>query len=486
MKVCVVGPEMAPFAKTGGLGDVIGALPKALGRTGHEVTVFVPLYRETDFGVHRVQAVDIDVSVPVGNLMQPVSLRMVRQKKYNTDIYFVGNKQYFDRDGFYLDPVTGADHPDNDERFMFFNRAVLQVLKALDIRPDVVHVHDWQAALVPAYLKTLLNNDPFFTGVKSVLTIHNLAYQGQFPPESFRKHGLPEGLFAPASGAFEFWGKVNFLKAGIVFADKITTVSRQYAQEIQTREFGAGLDGVLRSRACDIHGIINGVDYTVWSPSRDKWIRYTYHPANLSGKRMNKVELLNRAGLPIRDSAPLIGIISRLVDQKGWDLIAEAAEEMFAMNIQMVVLGMGEQRYHDLVTGWQQKYSDKCRAYLAFDDSLAHQIEAAADIFLMPSKFEPCGLNQMYSLKYGTIPIVRRVGGLADTVIDISSSNGTGTGFVFEEYSAEAMLEAVRRAVSLFERKRLWTGLMKAGMKQDFSWQSTADEYTRLFRSLTT
>ncbi len=484
MKVCLVGPEMVPFAKTGGLGDVVGALPKALGRLGHEVAVFVPLYREIDFGVHRVHAVDINLTVPVDGQLQPVSVRAVRQKKHSVDVYFVGNKQYFDRDGFYLDPLTGVDHDDNDERFQFFNRAVLELLKAIDFRPDVIHLHDWQTALIPVYLRTFYGADPFFAHTKTVLTIHNLAYQGQFPAEKFSKLGLPPEWFAPATGAFEFWGKVNYLKAGIVSADRITTVSRQYAKEIQTPEFGAGLDGVLQSRARDVFGIINGVDYTVWSPSRDKKIRYTYHPANLSGKRMNKVELLNRAGMPIRDNAPLIGIISRLVDQKGWDLIAEAADEIFAMNVQLVVLGTGEPRYHELLNSLQQKYPDRCRAYLTFDDNLAHMIEASADMFLMPSQFEPCGLNQMYSLKYGTVPIVRRVGGLADTVIDYNESTCEGTGFVFEEYSAEAMLAAIRRAVRLFDRKRAWTGVMKAGMKQDFSWQYTAEQYAELFAQI--
>ncbi|HPM35959.1 MAG TPA: glycogen synthase GlgA [candidate division Zixibacteria bacterium] len=484
MKVCLVGPEMVPFAKTGGLGDVVGALPKALGRLGHDVTVFMPLYRELDFGVHRVHAVDLAVSVPVAGSVQTVSLRAVRQKKHNVEIYFIGNRQYFDRDGFYVDPATGKDHADNDERFIFFNRAVLEVLKALNLRPHVINVNDWQTALIPVYLRTLGAADPFFAGVKTVLTIHNLAYQGSFPRERFARLELPGALFAPAAGPFEFYGQVNFLKAGITFADKITTVSKQYAREIQTAEFGAGLEGVLAGRAADLVGIQNGVDYTVWSPSRDKKIHYTYHLANLSGKRMNKVELLNRAGLPIRDSAPLIGIISRLVDQKGFDLIAEAADRIFAMNLQMIILGTGETRYHDFLTRLQAAYPDKVRAYLMFDDTLAHQIEAAADIFLMPSRFEPSGLNQLYSLKYGTVPIVRRVGGLADTVTDYDPATGEGTGFVFDDYTAEALTGAIARAVLLFERKRVWTKVMKRGMAEDYSWQHTAEEYARLYRDL--
>jgi len=485
MKICLVGPEMVPFAKTGGLGDVVGALPAALSKLGHEATVFLPHYRGIDFGVHRVQALDVHVSVPVGATEEPVSLRMVRQKKNNVTIYLVGSRKYFDRDGYYLDPTTGKDHPDNDERFIFFNRAVIELLKFLQWKPDIVHVHDWQAALIPAYLKTTYAADPFFVGTKTALTIHNLAYQGSFAPEHFPLLNLPPELFAPAVGPFEFWGKVNFLKAGILFADKITTVSEQYAREIQTPEYGAGLDGVLAQRSADLHGIINGVDYGVWSPSRDKRIFYNYHPANLSGKRMNKVELMNFAGMPIRDDAPLIGVISRLVDQKGFDLIAEAAERIFALNLQFILLGTGEQKYHDLFESLQDRYPDKCRAFLKFDDALAHRIEASADVFLMPSKFEPCGLNQMYSLKYGTLPIVRRVGGLADTVVDYDSDTGKGTGFVFDDYSADAMLAAIERAVALYPHRRAWTKLMKAGMKQDFSWPKTARKYVDLFAGMT-
>ncbi len=484
MKVCLVGPEMVPFAKTGGLGDVVGALPRALGKQGHQVTVFVPLYRETEFGVNRVQALDTDVTVSINDTRQPVSLRVVRQKKHNVEIYFIGNRQYFDRDGFYLDPTTGEDHPDNDERFSFFNKAVLEVLKSLDVRPDICHVHDWQAALIPAYLKTVYSDDDFFRSTKTVLTIHNLAYQGNFPPEKFKTLGLPDELFAPASGPLEFYGRVNFLKAGIHYADKITTVSEQYAREIQTEEYGAGLSGVLAARAGDVRGIVNGVDYTIWSPSRDKKIAYNYHVANLSGKRMNKVELINEAGMPIRDTAPLLGMISRLVDQKGLDLIAEAADRIFAMNLQLIVLGTGDIRYHKLLTSLSEAYPDKCLAYLTFDDGLAHKIEAASDAFLMPSRFEPCGLNQMYSLKYGTLPIVRRVGGLADTVVDYNPQTGEGTGFVFEEYSADALVRTIERVVELYGRKRAWTKVMKAGMKQDFSWEHTAKKYISLYDEL--
>jgi len=323
-----------------------------------------------------------------------------------------------------------------------------------------------------------------FSKTKTVLTIHNLAYQGVFEKSCYPKLGLPEELFF-ATGPFEFYKKVNFLKGAISFADKITTVSPRYAREIQSSsELGCGLDGLLKERADDLTGILNGVDYTVWSPSRDKKIPFNYHRANLSGKKENKVELLRKSGLPIREKTPLIGIISRLVDQKGFDLVTGIADELFKMNIQMVVLGNGEKKYHEFFEKLEQKYPDKLKVYLKFDDKLAHLIEAGADIFLMPSRFEPCGLNQMYSLKYGTVPVVREVGGLADTVVDYNEDTGEGTGFVFKEYTRTALMEAITRAVDLYSNRRLWFKIIKTGMKQDFSWDIAAAKYDELFRQL--
>lgn len=483
MRILVASSELVPFAKTGGLGDVVGSLPKAMAIRGHDVKVIIPRYSSIDFGRYQVGSLARTGSVSIKGKRKVFSVSFIKDKKMSAEYYFIGNDRYFDRSGMYRDPKSGSDYLDNDERFSFFSRSVLQIAKMLDWAPDIVHVHDWQSGLIPVYLKTEYAGDPFFVDVKSVLTIHNLAYQGTFESERFSTLGLPEDLFYPAS-PFEFYGKVNFLKAAIVYADKITTVSKRYAREIQTDEYGCGLQGVLKERAADLAGIQNGVDYVTWSPSRDKRIPHTYYLANLSGKKTNKVELLGQVGLPIRERTPLIGIISRLVDQKGFDLIAKAADEIFELNIQMIVLGTGEKKYHELFADLQSRYPDKLRAFFTFDEDLAHRIEAGADMFLMPSRFEPSGLNQLFSLRYGTVPIVREVGGLADTVVDYDPDSSEGTGFVFKEYSAEALLSAIKRAAALFSKRRLWVKIMKAGMLQDFSWDRSAQEYCELFQDI--
>ncbi len=484
MRILMAASEMAPFIKTGGLGDVLGALPRALAALGHEVKAVIPRYGSIDESLYPLESLEASLNVPVGTAVKPMTVQVLRPHKVPLENYFIDSEDYFDRRELYRDPRTGEDYTDNDERFVFFARGVLEVTRYLGWRPDVIHAHDWQASLIAVYLKTDYADDAFYRGTRSVLTVHNLAYQGTFDKSRYDRLNLPDDLFR-ATAPFEFYGKVNFLKAAIVFADRITTVSPRYAREIQSaEELGCGLQDVLRQRGRDLSGILNGVDYSVWSPSRDKVIPFKYHVNNLSGKRMNKVELLGAAGLPVRLDAPLIGIVSRLVDQKGFDLIAEAADRIFEMNVQMVVLGSGEQKYHQLLQKLQQTYHDKLKVYLKFDDALAHRIEAGADIFLMPSRFEPCGLNQMYSLKYGTVPVVREVGGLADTVVDYNDCTGEGTGFVFREYTTEAMLRALERAVRLFGRKRRWSKLMKSGMRQDFSWKRSAEKYADLFQSL--
>ncbi len=484
MKILIVASEATPFAKTGGLGDVIGALPMALAKLGHEVSVCLPKYAGISFGPSLPTPVELSGTIRIDGTDYPMAASTLSHRKKSLSHFFIENAHFFDRPELYRDPATGTDYADNDERFIFFNQAVLELVRQLDWKPDIIHVHDWQSGLIPAYLKTSLSLDRFFEHTKTVLTIHNLAYQGTFPKEKFPHLGLPPELFY-ATAPFEFYGKVNFLKAAISYADKITTVSPRYAQEIQTDEMGAGLDGVLKERTADLHGILNGVDYTVWSPSRDKNISHTYYGANLSGKRIDKVDLVRESGLPVRERTPLIGIISRLADQKGFDLIEEAADRIFDMDLQMIVLGTGEKKYHELFTGLEAEYPDKLKVYLTFNDKLAHQIEAGSDIFLMPSHYEPCGLNQMYSLKYGTLPVVREVGGLADTVRDIRDESSEGTGFVFKEYSADALVEALTRAISFYKRVRPWTGFMKQAMKQDFSWDSSAKQYVALFQQLT-
>ncbi|MFZ5979111.1 MAG: glycogen synthase GlgA [Candidatus Zixiibacteriota bacterium] len=484
LKLVMITSEAAPYARTGGLGDVLGALPKGLTRRGHQLKIFMPRYASLNLP-GPVKKSDVTFSVAVDTKQVPASFEIYEDRRNKLEIYFVKNDEFFNRPELYRDPGTGKDYTDNDERFIFFNLAVLRLLKEINWPPDIIHAHDWQAGLSPVYLKTRYAGDPFYAKTKTVLTIHNLGYQGVFEGKRYRKLGLPEELFYSVTGPFEFYDKVNFLKAAISYADIVSTVSKQYANEIQnSEEFGAGLQGVLKLRQADIRGILNGVDYHVWSPSRDKKIPFRYNISNLTGKRENKVTLLNRAGLPLRNKVPLIGIISRLADQKGFDLITEAADRLFNLDLQMVVLGTGEMKYHDLFMELEKKYSDKLKVYLTFDDDLAHLIEAGADMFLMPSRYEPCGLNQMYSLKYGTVPIVRKVGGLADTVVDYNPDTREGTGFVFEPYEADALVATVKRAVTLFTRKKIWTKLMKADMEQDFSWEKATGQYAELYEEL--
>lgn len=473
----MASPEAGPFARTGGLGDVMAALPDALARLGHEVKVFLPAYGNIDRTRHNVSDTGLTVEIPHNGRTEVATLSRARLTG-GAEYYFIGHDDYFDREAYYLDPDTGKDYPDNDLRFAFFSRAVIETARKLELTPDIIHVHDWQAALISVYLKTIYADDPLFAATRTVLTIHNLGYQGLFDGDRFKRLDLPPELFYAATGALEYYTQVNFLKGGIVTADKITTVSRKYAEEIISgNEFGCGLEGVLKDRSEDLVGILNGVDYTTWSPSRDRLIPFRYRPTNLSGKKATKVELMREAGLPLRDRVPLVAVISRLADQKGIDLIAKAADGLFALGLQMIILGTGEEKYHRLLTELQERYPDQLKLYLKFDDRLAHTIEAGADIFLMPSRYEPCGLNQMYSLKYGTVPVVRKTGGLADTVSDYDINTGEGTGFVFDEYRPEAMLIAVARAVKVFGRRTAWSGIMKAGMALDFSWQRAALAY---------
>lgn len=482
LKVLFASPEAVPFVKTGGLADVSGRLPRVLAEMGHIVKVSLPKYSLIPREKLLATTPDTAFEITIDGREEPVSLSRLSEISTELEYLFVGNDRFFDRPALYVDPDTGLDYTDNDSRFIFFCRALLEALKKAGWIPDIIHANDWQTGLLATYLATLYRDDPFYAHVKTVFTIHNLAYQGTFPAESFTRLGIPQDLFYP-TGPFEFWGKVNFMKSAISYADVISTVSEQYAVEIQSsEEYGCGLEGVLRSRNKDLYGIVNGVDYSEWSPSKDRLIPYKYYPSNLSGKKKNKVELINRLGLPFREDVPLVGMITRLADQKGLDLVAAAAEDIFELDLQMVVLGTGDRRYHDLFRKLEVAYPDRLKALLTYDNEMAHWIEAGADLFLMPSRYEPCGLNQLYSLKYGTLPIVRATGGLADTIIDVDAQTGTGTGFVFEKYDPEEMLDAVRRAVSLFARKRIWRKLMKEAMSQDFSWQRSAEKYVGLYR----
>jgi starch synthase len=392
--------------------------------------------------------------------------------------YLVDCPEFFDRDGLYQD--KGQDWPDNHLRFAAFSFACLEFLKRSATPPEILHCHDWQAALVPIYLRNLYAGDPFFEKTSVVHTIHNLGYQGLFPPHILSQIGLPAGLFS--IDGLEFYGKVNLLKGGILFSDFITTVSRKYAEEIQTPEFGYGLEGVLRSRADRLQGILNGVDYDAWNPASDKLIPANYSPEDLKGKEACKKALLEKMGVaqPVLNR-PVIGIVSRFATQKGFDLIAGVAEELMAMDLYVVALGTGEPEYEDLFRSLTARYADKFRVKIAYDNTLAHLIEAGADMFLMPSRYEPCGLNQIYSLKYGTVPVVRATGGLDDTIEPFNGK--TGTGFKFTDYTPEALLGAIRDAVGYYRQPKVWRQLMLNGMKKDFSWSSSARQYVKVYEA---
>jgi starch synthase len=482
--IVMFSAEAAPFVKVGGLADVVGALPKMLERLGAQVTIVLPDYRvipHEKFGICPSASV-VPFEIPLGPEAVRVEISQTTAPGTGVEVFFLGGGGYFARDGVYDDPVTKAAYADNMQRFTFFAKAGLEFLRRLGRPADVIHCHDSQTALIPGLLRTVYEDDPFFAGSGCLFTIHNLAYQGLFEAETMAWAGIDEALFCPMS-PFEYWGKVNFMKIGIELADLVNTVSETYAREIQSGpEFGYGLEGVLKNRAGDLVGIVNGIDYDDWNPETDALIPAQFSSRDLSGKALCKASLLQIMGLPQRKGrVPLMGIISRLADQKGFDLIGEAIEQMAEQDLQMVVLGTGQLKYHELFQGISARYPDKIAVKLGFDNRLAHQIEAGADMFLMPSKYEPCGLNQLYSLRYGTVPIVRATGGLADTITDYSIQGDSGTGFVFKEYSSEAMMTAIESALVVYSDSERWHRLMVRDMVQRWSWEESARKYMELY-----
>ena len=487
INILYVVAEAVPFAKTGGLADVAGALPQTVKELGHEIRIMMPKYAsfsERKFRVHDVIRLR-EINIPIRGtcITSSVKSAFISSSKVKVQVYFLANDKYYGRDGIYVNPHTKKEYSDNDERFIFFCKGTLETLKKLGWRPDIIHCNDWHTGLIPAYLKTIYKDDPFFKNIKTIFTIHNLAYQGIFPKESFDKSDLPSSIFTP--DGVEFHGKFNFMKAGIVYADIINTVSEKYAQEIRTKEeFGFGLEKLLNKRKNDLYGIINGVDYNVWSPQTDEFIPTKYSAATISKKVENKKALLQKYNLKFDENIPVIGIISRLADQKGFDLIGDIVNELMSLDIQMVVLGTGEKRYHELFQKIHNKYPDKFGVYLGFSESLAHLIEAGSDMFLMPSRYEPCGLNQIYSLKYGTVPIVRATGGLDDTIENVDEKSGTGTGFKFNKYDSKELLKTIKKAIKVYQDKKIWTKIMKNGMSKDFSWSNSAKKYIALYKKL--
>lgn len=481
MNVVYLSSEVAPFAKTGGLADMAGAIPKNLQKLGVEIIVFMPLYRGVRERAFPLVKTDIQFEVRIGDKGKSGYVYQGYLPDSKVPIYFLDHEPYYGRDGLYNYPGSTKDFEDNSERFIFFALGALEVVKKLRVHPDIVHCNDWQTGLVPAYLKTRYAGKPFFEHTKSVMTIHNLAYQGWFWHWDMKLTGLDWSLFNAKQ--LEFYGKLNFLKGGIVFSDQITTVSKTYAEEIQTPEYGAGLDGVLRERARDLCGIMNGIDYTLWNPETDKLICENYGLKKLRGKQLCKKALQKKYQLPERDS-PLIGMITRLTDQKGLDLVVDKFHELMKRDLQFVLLGTGDPWYHELFQNYAKTYPKKVAVQLNFDERSAHEIEAGADVFLMPSRYEPCGLNQLYSLRYGTIPIVRSTGGLADTITDVRSapvSKGKANGFSFKDYNADLLFATIIRAMDLFKDKTQWTNLMTNGMSQDWSLERSAKEYLALY-----
>jgi starch synthase len=472
MRILFVASEGLPFSKTGGLADVIEALPKALVASGHEVAVVLPRYRGT---------------APVANVIPSLTIPMAGRLRFpavadggvlnNVQYYFVDDPEYFDRDGIYGGPA--GDYPDNAERYSEFCRAAIEISK--HVWPaDVYHCHDWQTGLLPILLRSSYGDDPAVGNLPVVFTIHNMGYHGLFRREAIARAGIPEQVFNP--GALEFYGDVNYLKGGLIYSDYLTTVSPRYAEEIKTPEFGYGLEGVVRARGDRVVGILNGVDYAVWNPAKDSFIAARYSPKDLAGKQACKLDLLQTFGLAAdHPHRALLGIVSRFADQKGFDLIADRAHEVLREDVMLVVLGTGERRYEDLFRALSGAYPGRVGYKFAYDNALAHKVEAGSDIFLMPSRYEPCGLNQIYSLKYGTVPVVRATGGLDDTVDNFDVEHGTGTGFKFYEYSGAAFLYAVKQALQHYADERIWKRIQLNGMAKDFSWKTSAAEYAKIY-----
>lgn len=491
LKICMVASEVVPLAKTGGLADVVGALAVAFAKLGHDVCVMLPAYRQVDeLGYQMTEGVRLSVPTRQGLLdarVQEVFAPPLEVKDPGRlRVFVVRHDPYFSRSGLYQE--AGRDYPDNLDRFVLFCLAVMEMLLHLDEhegwQADILHLHDWQVALCAVYLRTLYQGQPSLSRTRSVLTIHNLGYQGLFPVAQFPSTGLPPHLFTPA--ALEFYGQVNLLKGGLVFADLLTTVSPTYSQEIQTPEYGWGLEGVITERKHVLSGIVNGIDTESWNPATDQYLMAPYHASDLSGKARCKKALQRELGLrPLK--GPLLGVIARLTSQKGIDLVIDVLPELMELDVQVVILGTGEPHYEQQVRELADRYPGKIAVRNVFDEGLAHRIEAGADLFMMPSRYEPCGLSQLYSLRYGTVPVVRKTGGLADTVVSYTPrafKESRATGFSFTEPNSASLLTSLLLALSVYRKKADWQRIVRAGMEQDLSWNRSAASYLQLFREV--
>ena len=485
MRIVQVCSEAVPFAKTGGLADVAGALSKAMSELGHEVTLILPLYSQfiAKSGI-ATEPIGGPFEIPLGDRHLRIQLQRAQMPGSRVEVVLVDQPEFYDRGGLYQDPTTKADYTDNPERFIAFSRAALEAVARLKLKPDVVQAHDWQTALVMPLLEAQFREwVPELRRTAAIMTLHNMAFQGTYSPDVMPLTGLGWEVFNWKQ--LECWGKVNLLKGGIVYADQVCTVSPTYSREIQSAEFGHGLDGVLRDRTADMAGILNGIDPQEWSPAVDPHLPARYDFDSLdTGKQSCKRALQERLQLPVRADVPLLGMVSRMSWQKGFDLIGICASRLLERDVQVVFLGNGQPEYEDLCRHLASAHPQKVRTVIGYDEGLAHQIEAGSDMFLMPSKFEPCGLNQMYSMAYGTPPIVRATGGLADSVIgatDESLANGSATGFVFRDHDPDQFWQQLDAALTLFAVKAAWRRLQRAGMSRDWSWNRSAQEYVALY-----
>lgn len=478
MKILIVSSEVFPFAKVGGLADVAGSLSKSLVSLGCDARVIMPLYGCVDrekFGLVKEKA---NIRHPLTGVMR--SFDLFSCKISGTTVYFIENKEYFSRDEIY--GGQSGDCPDNASRFSFFSKAALAAIKELDFKPDIIHCNDWQSALIPFYLKFKLVKDSFYKGIKVLFTIHNMAYQGLFEKKVMKKVGIPASFFN--IDGVEFHGKLNFMKAGLVYSDAVSTVSPRYAEEIMTPEYGYGLEGALKGRREDVYGILNGVDYSIWSPGSDNFLKENFDTDSLEKKTECKKDLLKQVDLSISPDKPLLGSVTRLVEQKGMDLLANITDRIVQLGAGVVMLGQGGQNYNNVFRSLAEKYPENVSVSIEFNEELAHKIEAGCDIFLMPSRYEPCGLNQMYSIKYGTIPVVRATGGLDDAIIDFDKNRKRGNGFKFGPAGEEAFFEAIQRAVSCYKDRGLWRKLMVQAMSYDYSWEHSTKEYIQLYKRI--
>ena len=478
MKIQFISSEVFPFAKTGGLADVIGALPLALSKRGHKCSIILPFYRCVQKGSFSQKPVKKTIPINFNGKEEKFTLHFL--KEGNVDVYFIENNTFFDRD--YLYGTPQGDYPDNALRFGFFSRAVIQAISHHIGKQDILHCNDWQTGLIPLYIKLFHKEDEKFANTKVLFTIHNTAYQGLFEKSVMSELDIPEELFT--FDKLEFWGKLSFIKSGLIYSNALSTVSEGYAREILTEEFGCGLDGLFRTRKENLFGIVNGVDYAIWDPESDEFIAKKYNKGNLRDKELCKKDLLKTLGMKYEPERPLCGMITRLAEQKGIDIISEAMDGMLRIGVDFVLLGFGDEKYNNIFKELASKHKDRVGVKIAFDNALAHKIEAGCDMFLMPSRYEPCGLNQLYSLKYATVPVVRAIGGLDDTVEDFDRLTRKGNGFKFKNATKKDLLGSLEKAVSVYKDKELWNTLLENGLSCDYSWDSSAEKYEELYKKI--